>query len=163
MARIELSIGETLAKLKNLKKGFSDLSELFKNIADLEYSSTLSRFNNQIDPSGKKWRSPIALRRDIGGSQYSQSHAWHYWKKSNFHAIPKGWHFFNESSDKALRNTGNLFSSIQRTYGSNFSEIGTNLKYGEYVQNKGFEFLGVSEDTRDNIKEAFEAFVKDRL
>lgn len=162
MARIELSIGETLAKLRNLKKGFSDLSELFKNIADREYSSTLLRYEEQVDPSGKKWRTPMTIRKDLGGSSFSKEQAWHYWKKSNFHALPSGWHRFN-SKDKILRDTGILNESIQRKYGINFAEIGTNLKYGEYVQNKGFEFLGVSEDTKDNIKEAFEAFIKDRL
>lgn len=162
MARIELSIGETLAKLRNLKKGFSDLSELFKNIADLEYSSTLLRYKDETDPSGRKWRDPITIRRDVGGSRFSKAEAWHYWKKSNFHALPSGWHFFNQN-DKTLIDTGVLFGSIQRAYGSNFAEVGTNIKYGEYVQNLGFVFLGVSKDTKDNIKEAFEAFVKDRL
>lgn len=163
MARIVLDFKDAFKKIKSLEDGFKDMSEFFQNVADLELSSTLLRFEDEIAPDGSLWRDPIVIRRDGGGSQYSKSHAWHYWKKSNFHAIPEGWHFFNRGQDKVLRDTGNLFQSIQRAFDKNSAEVGTNIQYGKHVQDKGFEFLGISDTTEENIQEAFTAFVKERL
>lgn len=165
MARIVLDFKDAFKKIKSLEDGFKDMSEFFQNVADLEKSSTLLRFLDEVSPSGEKWRTPFTIRRNQGGSSYSPSHAWHYWKKSNFHAIPDGWHLFSRGNDKVLRsNQGSgLFGSIGSAFGSDFAEIGTNLEYGKHLQNKGFEFLGVSETTEENIQEAFTAFVKGRL
>lgn len=166
MARIDIDAKIVLSKLKSLKTGFQDMTEFFKDVADYEWSDTLLRYDEEVDPDGRKWRDPIAIRRDGGsnGNRAGQERAFAYWKKSNFHAIPKGWHFFNRGTgDKAMHDTGNLSNSIQRLFGKNFAEVGTNVKYGKFVQALGFRFLGINEKTKENINKAFQSYIKGKL
>lgn len=153
-------MSELVKKLRSLNKGIKTMTPFWRNFSDLELMDTRLRFNDGESPEGVKWRNPISLRRDAGGSEFSQSQAWWYWKKSNFHAVPKGWHFFIAGQDKVLRDTGNLFNSIQNRYSKNSMEVGTDLKYGRHVQNKGFEFIGRTNKTDDNAKEAFTAYIQ---
>lgn len=161
MASITFDIQKTINEIKKLSSNISNLSSFFNDIGAREEGATKLRFLDQKDPQGNMWRDPITLRRNAGGSQFSPEHAWRYWKKSNFHAIPKGWHFFNRGmGDKTLIDTSNLRSSIQYTHGKNFVDIGTNVKYGKYVQKKGFQFLGISEKTKQNIDDAFKFYME---
>lgn len=165
MASIVFDARDVLKKLKNLENGYKDMSSMFKDIVDYEVSSTALRFLDQEDPDGNKWRKPISIRRDAGGSSFSPSAAWWYWKSSNFHAVPRGWHIFGQDSrDKVLINTGQLADSISsdqnRSWGKDYAEFGTNLKYGKYVQALGFTFLGVNKKTEENIEDAYENYIK---
>lgn len=151
-----------LAKIKRLSNGFSEMDDFWNKFSALELSSTLLRYKDQEDPDGNPWRDPITIRRDgRKTSSGEKSKAWWYWKRSNFHAIPKGWHFFDRNKgDKVLIDTGILNNSIQNLFGKDWMAIGTNIKYGKHVQNKGFVFLGVNEQTKENSKEAFREYIK---
>lgn len=161
MASIVFDARDVLRKLGALSGGLKNMEELFRNIADLELSQTSLRFRDGEAPDGSKWRDPISIRRDAGGSSFTREAAWGYWKASNFHAIPQGWHFFNRGQgDKPMIDTGQLSQSIQRVFGRDYAEVGTNLKYGKYVQALGFTFLGVNKKTEENIEDAYENYIK---
>ena len=164
MAQLEIiNFREVLDKLKKTNDSFKDMSPFFKEVAFRETGTTKLRFEDQEDPDGNRWRDPITIRRDVGGSQYSKEAAWAYWKKSNFHALPKGWHEFRSGEDKALIDNGNLMGSIQGLSSKNEAFIGTNLKYGKYVTALGFRFLGVSDATKENIKEIYQLYMQGKL
>lgn len=161
MASIVFDAKDVLKKLGALNGGLKNMEELFRNIADLELSQTSLRFLDETAPNGEKWRDPITIRRNAGGSRFSRAEAWGYWKASNFHAIPSGWHFFNRGSgDKTLTDTGQLSQSVQRVFGRDYAEVGTNLKYGKFVQALGFTFIGANKQTEENIEDAYENYIK---
>lgn len=164
MASVELiNFKEVIGKLKATNDSLVDMSPFFKEIGFREVGTTALRFKDQEDPEGVKWRDPKTIRRDAGGSEYSQAAAWAYFKKSNFWALPKGWHRFISGVDKAMIDTGNLRNSVQSFFSKDEAFIGTNLKYGNYVQALGFNFLGVSDKTRENIKEIYQLYLKGKL
>lgn len=138
MAKVELDYLKTQAKLKNLKDSYKNMEELFRNIADLELSSTLLRYKDEEKPDGTKWRDPISTR---GRGKDKRP-------------------FDRGLGDKVLIDSGILLGSIQRVFGEDYAEVGTNMKYGGYVQALGFTFLGVNDQTRDNVREAYKAFIK---
>ena len=159
MAELKTNIEEVVKRIKKLSGNLVDMTDFYKMVGALEQSNTLLRFKDEKAPDGTAWRDPITLRRDPGGSQYSKDHAFNYWRKSNFNAIPKGWHYFSRGSDKVLTDTGVLRRSIQFAYGKDFAEVGTDIKYGKYVQNLGFEFIGVSSQTQNNVEKAFKFYM----
>lgn len=158
-----INFREVLDKLKKTNDSLKDMSPFFKEVAFREEGTTDLRFRDQEDPDGNRWRNPITIRRNAGGSQYSKEAAWAYWKKSNFHALPQGWHEFRAGQDKIMVDTGMLLNSIQGLSSKDEALIGTNVRYSKYVTALGFRFLGVSESTRDNIKEIYELYMKGKL
>lgn len=163
MASIVFDISDVVKKLKVIDEKHSDMTPMFKMIAEFEKSQTLLRYKDEVAPDGTKWRNPIAIRRDgtATPNRMDKSRAWHYWKFSNFKAVPKGWHTFDRGlGDKTLRDTGVLMNSIQEKFGKDFAMVGTNIKYGQYVTNLGFNFLGVNNKTISNVRKAYSLFMR---
>ena len=160
------NLEDVLKKLSLLRIAFTDMSQVFKDIADLELSQTKQRFVQQVDPDGKKWPTPFTLRKGTGPetangpqrSGYTSQQRWNYVVASNHHATPPGFRFFSSSrGDKILRDTGRLFNSIGRSYGKDFAVVGTNVEYakkhqdGEGVRKRAF--LGITQKTVQNIED----------
>lgn len=164
---IVFDIRDATKKLDKLNTGLLDMTQMFKNIADLELSQTRLRYRKEEDPDGKKWPDPITIRRDGNGrrsGQFTREQSWNYVLKSNYHAAPPGWHFFDKQrGDKILRDTGTLFNSLGIAYGKDYAMVGTNVEYADKLQNGRFPFLGVNEKTEKNIRSAVTAFVKGLL
>lgn len=168
MASITINVKSVSKGLSNMQKNFLNMSRFYKNLADLELSQTMLRFRTEKDPDGKNWPDSNTIRRDSGGSQYSREEAWDYVLSSNFHAVPKGWHWFNRSrGDKVLTDTGTLRRSLGIAYGPDYAIVGTNLSYakkhqdGDGVQQR--RFLGVNKQTEENVNIAMTAFLKGLL
>ena len=123
---------------------------------------TKLRFDKQVDPKDKPWPDPITIRRDAGGNRggFTREQSWNYVLKSNFHAVPKGWHWFDRNRDKVLRDTGTLFNSISRDFGKDFAIVGTDLSYAEKLQTGRFPFIGITSRTESNLDIAMNAFLK---
>lgn len=161
MVTIEFNIEEIVKKIDYLSERMKNMEPFYKDISAIELGDTKLRFRDEIKPDGERWRTPITLRRDGGGSRFAPWQAWAYWKKSNFHAIPSGWHFFDKGKgDKILRDTGNLFNSIQSRYDKSSAVVGTDVRYGKYVQNLGFDFIGISDKTSENIDKIFVKYLE---
>lgn len=162
MAEVIIDLSKVMNGLSNVKANFEDMTPFFRNVSELELSDTKLRFRTETDPSGKKWPDPITIRKDAGGNSggFTKEQSWNYVLKSNFHAIPNGWHWFNRGQDKVLRDTGTLFNSISSAYGKDFAIVGTNLEYAEKLQTGRFPFIGVTSRTQDNIDEAMQVFLK---
>lgn len=171
MASVKIDISEVVRDLERLSDGLSDMTPLFKEIAVLEQGETLMRFRSQKDPDGKPWSDPITIRRDGGGSRdgrFTRENAWNYVLKSNFHAVPPGWHWFDRSrGDKVLQDTGTLRNSIGIAYGSDYAIVGSNLEYAEKHQKgigvKKRAFLGINDRSLENIEEALASYVEGLL
>jgi len=161
VASIVFDASELTEAMRKIWRGHEDMTPLFRAISQLEGKDTALRYRDGKKPDGTKWRDPIAIRRDRGGSRFNKEQAWHYWKSSNFHAVPKGWHEFSRAQgDKPMVDTGQLMQSITNLFGKDYAMIGTNLKYGKYVHALGFEFLGATKDTEKNIRSAYKSYVK---
>lgn len=140
MVKITYDASNLQKALKKIGRGHEDMTPLFRAISLLELSNTALRYDDGVDPKGKRWRDPITMRRNEGGG---------------------GWHRFSRAmGDRPMIDTGNLRSSIQSLFGKNYAEVGTNVKYGKYVHALGFEFLGVSSETSENIKNAYKSYIK---
>ena len=148
--------------LQGAQENLYDFSEFFRNVADLELSDTKLRFDKQVDPNDKPWPDPITIRRDAGGNRggFTREQSWNYVLKSNFHAVPKGWHWFDRNRDKVLRDTGTLFNSLSRDFGKDFAIVGTDLSYAEKLQTGRFPFIGITSRTESNLDIAMNAFLK---
>lgn len=165
MASIKVDIREVIYGLSNIRKKIDDMSPFFKSIADMELAQTKIRYRNQEDPSGKKWPDPITIRRDgstvAGRGQFTREQSWNYVLKSNFHAAPPGWHFFDKSrGDKVLRDTGKLYQSLGRDYGTDYAIVGTNTEYSDKLQSGRFPFLGINERTQRNISKSLKSYIR---
>lgn len=166
MASVVFDVRKAISGLSGLNKGLGDKTKLFKAIADLELSDTMFRFRDQEDPEGKKWPDSKTIRRDASGSVggYTQEQSWNYVLKSNYHAVPPGWHWFNPGmGDKVLTNTGTLRRSIGIAYGPDYGIVGTNLSYAKkHQEGDGVamrQFLGVSKLTESNVEQALNLFL----
>lgn len=167
-----IKIKDNISKnLKYLENKIQEMTPVFKDIADLELSQTKLRFNDEKDPSGKKWPEPNTIRRGKGKetgsgkrsnkSTWTRAEAWDYVEASNHHATPPKWRFFDKSrGDKALRDTGMLFKSIGRFYSKNSAIVGTNTSYAEKLQDGRFPFLGINQKTIDNVNEVISSYLK---
>lgn len=172
MADIKIDAKKLILRLSKISSGLKDMTQLFKNIADLELSQTRKRFIDQQDPESNDWPDPITLRRGVGpetGSgarssgltQQQLDNPWAYVVASNFHATPPRYRFFDRSKgDKALRDTGNLLNSIGIAYGKDYAIVGTNLKYATNLQNGRFPFLGINKKTDENVRTATQSFLR---
>ena len=163
-----LDIRDATKKLDKISMGLVDMTQLFKNISDLEVMNTRLRYIDEVDPDGKKWPDPITIRRDAQGGegrgQFTGEQSWNYVLKSRFHAVPPGWHWFDKQrGDKIMRDTGNLFNSLGIAYGKDYAMVGTNVEYAQGLQDGRFPFLGANEKTVTNINTAVDAFVKGLL
>ena len=172
MASIEIDLDDVLKRLGNVSDHLEDLSELFKAIGDLEKSSIQLRFEDGVNPDGKKWRDPRTIRRgDDPSVDYGKrkritdpEDARKYFASSNFWGAPKGWHLFNSSmGDRPMMDTRNLLESIDWTIDKNELHIGSNIKYGKYLNDGDFRWLAINKQTEDNIlisfKEVFEGIL----
>lgn len=167
MAEIKIkdNITESLSKLS---KQISDMTPAFKSIADYELSQTKLRYRDEKDPEGKKWVEPFTIRRDGNGGagRRNQASAWGYVVKSNYHAAPPGFHFFDSArGDKIMRDTGSLFASLSRAYGKNFALVGTDKEYAKENQEgtgkrTARPFLGINKKTFDNVKKVVTFYLK---
>lgn len=177
-----VKIKETISKgIRNLEKRLKDMTPFFKAVADLELSQTKLRYKDEVDPDGNPWPDPFTIRRgkawetgsgkrsfDVDDSgvktrktRWSASEAWEYVKASNFHATPPGWRFFGESrGDKKMVNTGVLQKSIGRYYSKDSAVVGTNIKYAKNLQDGRFPFLGINEQTQDNVSKSIDSYLK---
>lgn len=160
MATITLS-GNALTAIVELENRLEDMSPAFKDIADHELSETKLRYVKQQDPEGTPWPDPITIRRDGGGGANTAfTDPWAYVVASNFHAAPPGYHFFDRGrGDKVLRDTGTLFNSISRAYGSDFAVVGTNIEYAQKLQSGRFPFLGINAKTEENVLKVVEFYL----
>lgn len=173
MASIVLNIGDVLKRLDKMSNGLADQTQFFKNISDLELSQTMMRFRTETDPDGEKWEDSNTIRRDGGGAGtgrggFTAEQSWNYVLKSNFHAVPPGWHWFDRArGDKVLTDTGTLRRSIGISYGADYGIVGTNLSYAKRNQDgdgvKQRQFLGVNDRTMKNIETALDAYMKGLL
>lgn len=170
MASIVLDISGALKELERINGGLQNQTSLFKSIADSELSETLLRFRSETDPEGKKWAASNTIRRDGGGGRgpYTREQSWNYVLKSNYHAVPPGWHWFDRSrGDKALTDTGTLRRSIGISYGPDYGIVGTNLEYAKRNQEgdgvRKREFLGVSKRTISNVENILQMYIKGLL
>lgn len=167
MASVVFDISDLLKKTDNMVKNLGDMSSLFRAISELELSQTKLRFRAEKDPSGKLWPDPVTIRRDGGGRReggFSREQSWNYVLKSNFHATPPGWHFFDRSrGDRALRDTSNLFNSLGSSWGKDYAVVGTNVEYADKLQSGRFPFLGINDRTRKNVNDALGSFMKGLL
>lgn len=159
MASISVNLQDNVSKeLDKLAGKIDDMTPVFKDIADYEWSQTRLRYTKQVDPEGKRWPNPFTIRRDGGNARRMQGvDPWGYVVKSNYHAAPPGYHFFDAGrGDKIMRDTGTLFSSIGRSYGKDYAIVGTNIEYGKKNQEgdgvKPRPFLGINKKTFDNVK-----------
>lgn len=166
MASVVFDVRKAVAGLSKLEKGLGDLTPLFREISQQELSETLLRFKSEEDPEGNKWPDSKTIRRNAGGSEggFSQQQAWNYVLKSNFHAVPPGWHWFDRArGDKVLTDTGTMRLSIGTAYGANYGIVGTNNEYAEkHQEGDGVamrQFLGVSEMTESNVENALNLFL----
>ena len=166
-SKLEISlkgIEKLQSKIEKLRASLKDMTPVFKDIADLEWSQTKLRFTKQVDPTGKPWPDPITLRRDGDGGRntaYTLDQAWDYVIKSRFHAAPPGFHFFSKArGDKAMRDTGTLFNSIGRSYGPNSATVGTNLSYAKKLQTGRFPFIGLNERSIRNVESVLNKYMK---
>lgn len=157
---VTIKLGKGLTGLGAAKTKLKSLSPVFKAIGDLELSQTKLRYIKEEDPDGNPWPDPITIRKTAGESRDIQDHdeAWAFLVR--FHAIPKGWHFFDRGRDKVMRDTGILFNSIQRLYTDTYAIVGTNTKYGKKLQEGRFRFLGINKKTEDNIKYVIDDFLR---
>lgn len=160
-----IKIQETITKkLNHLASKIEDMTPAFKDIADYEFTQTKLRFNNEEDPEGKKWPNPFTIRRDGAGSRAQGGNPWGYVVKSNYHAAPPGYHFFDSSrGDKILRDTSTLFNSIGRAYGKNYAIVGTNVEYARKHQEgigvKQRMFLGINKKTLENVNKTIKFYL----
>lgn len=166
MAQITIT-GNVSKELKKLENKLTDMTPVFKDIADYEWSQTRLRYTREQDPNGKKWPDPFTIRRNGGtnAGRRSQEEAWGYVLASNYHAAPPGYHFFDAArGDKIMRDTGTLFSSIGRAYGKDYAIVGTNIEYAVDNQNgtgsrQARPFLGINKKTYDNVKKVVEFYL----
>lgn len=168
-----LNIGDVIKKLDKMSNGLADQTKFFKNISDLELSQTMKRFSTETDPEGKKWEDSITIRRDGGGAGtgrggFTAEQSWNYVLKSNYHAVPPGWHWFNRArGDKVLTDTGTLRRSIGTSYGPDYAIVGTNLSYAKRNQEgdgvKQRQFLGINARSIQNVETALEFYMKGLL
>jgi phage gpG-like protein len=171
MASIKLDVSNVLRRFKKVSSGLDDMSPVFRQIAVLEQGQTLMRFRTEKDPDGKRWPDSKTIRRDANAARdgrFTRENAWNYVLKSNFHAVPPGWHWFSRArGDKVLTDTGTLRRSIGIAYGKDYAIVGTNIEYAEKHQEgigvKRRAFLGINAQTNKNIEEAFEAYFKGLL
>lgn len=166
MDDLKISIqGNITQSLRNLSNQIQDMTPVFKDIADLEWSQTKLRFNKQQDPDGKKWPDPFTLRKgtgpETGSGKFAKTKGWDYVVNSNFKATPPGYRFFDASrGDKILRDTGTLFNSIGRAYGPDYAIVGTNISYAPKLQNGRFPFLGINIRTLRNVNFVVNKYMK---
>ena len=162
MADVKIDLTKVMNGLSSAKDNFEDMSKFFRNISELELSDTKLRFKSEKDPEGNKWPDPITIRRDGEGSSggFTKEQSWNYVLKSNFHAVPNGWHWFDRNRDKVMRDSGTLYNSISAAYGKDYAIVGTNIEYAEKLQKGRFPFIGVTAKTEDNINEAMALFLK---
>lgn len=159
---ILIDIKGVIQGLQGAEGQLYDFTKFFQYVADLELADTKLRFKKQVDPSDKPWPDPITIRRDAGGNRggFTRKQSWNYVLKSNFHAVPKGWHWFDRNRDKVLRDTGTLFNSLSRDFGKDFAIVGTDLSYAEKLQTGRFPFIGITSRTESNLDIAMNAFLK---
>lgn len=172
MASIRINDSKFFAQLKKIDKGLIDMSQLFRNIAELELSQTRLRFKKQVTPDGKPWEDPFTIRKgkgpETGSGRFSSKRGWDYVQASNYHATPPGYRFFDKAKgDKILRDTGTLYNSIQPYWDQKRAIVGTNISYAEKHQKgigvKQREFLGINQKTRNNIDKSIQALLKGLL
>ena len=109
---INVKVGNSLLKFANVPAKLSDMTEVYKRIANLELSETKKRFVKEEGPDGEKWPEPFTLRRDGTGTGINQyPNPWAYVVASNYHATPPGYRWWARP-DKILRDTGTLFNSF---------------------------------------------------
>lgn len=155
---ISIKVGKSLLNFSNVPRGLSDMTEVYKRIANLELSETKKRFVKEIDPDGQKWPEPFTLRRDGSGTMMNQyTNPWAYVVASNYHAAPPGYRFWRRP-DKILRDTGTLFNSFGILYGKNYAIVGTNLRYARKHQEgdgvKERRMIGINKKTESNVRKA---------
>ena len=164
MASINIDVREIVKALGKASDNLLNLTPLFKNIADLTLSETKLRYRDGLDPDGNEWRDPITIRRDGNGGRtggYTQEESWNYVLKSNYHAVPPGWHWFDKSrGDKVMRDTSVLYNSLGIAYGKDYAVVGTNLQYGKTLQDGDFPFLGITLDTYANVEDVLDSYLK---
>lgn len=170
MAKITVSIKDNISKsLKKLEAKLQDMTPVFKDIADYEWSQTRFRYVKQIDPRGNKWPDPFTIRRgtgpETGTGAFTTKRGWDYVVASNYKATPPGYRFFDPGrGDKILRDTGTLFNSIGRAYGKDYAVVGTNVSYAKKNQEgqgktKARPFLGINAKTVSNIKKTVKFYI----
>lgn len=163
-------ISETVTKgLNNLSKKLSNMTPVFKDIADYELMNTKLRYKQAIDPDLKEWPDPFTIRRGRSAesgsgrrtkrSGWSQKDAWKYTVAANFHATAPGYHFFDPFRDRPMFDTGSLFASIGRAYGKDYAIVGTNKEYAGKLQNGRFPFLGINNNTEIYVKKVVEFYL----
>lgn len=165
MDKLKIAIHENVTHgLRELSKSIKDMTPVFKDIADKEWSETKMRFKNQVDPNFKKWPMPITLRRgkgeETGSGVRSTKRGWDYVVSANFHATPPGYRFFDPTKDKILRDTGRLMKSIGRAYGSNYAIVGTDVEYAKKLQDGRFSFIGINAKTLSNVRMIVNKYMK---
>ena len=163
MAKVKFDVKDAVRKLDAARMRLSDMTMLFKDIADLENTQTRLRFKEEEDPTGEAWPDPITIRRDSNGGsgRLNQEKAWSYFVESDFLETPPGWHVFSRAKgDKAMRDTGNLLNSIGVSYGKDYAIVGTNVEYAQSLQDGRFPFLGINKKTSENVNKAMEVFLK---
>lgn len=167
MADIKIDSRKVMKVLSNVTKGIGDMSPLFKSIGDLELSETRMRLKEGLSPEFDYWPDPISLRKGRGpetakkNDYKGKANPWAYVIKSNYHATPPGYRFFDASrGDKPLQSSGKLLKSIGRAYGKDYAIVGTNIEYAPELQNGRFPFLGINEQTIESVNEAFEAYFR---
>lgn len=140
---VKINSNDFKKKIKKANAKISNLRQFFKDIAEFELSDTLLRYKKEISPNNEAWRIP---KHAIRGTYARGS------KKRPF----------DSSVDKILYRSGNLFNSISYLSDDKSAIIGTNIRYGYYLQNNlGFPFIGISENTEKNINKAFLLMIKD--
>jgi phage gpG-like protein len=166
MADVKIT-GDISKKLNDLSKKLDNMSQPFRDIADYELSQTRLRYTKEVDPENKKWAIPFTIRRDgSGGRNTNFNNPWGYVEKSNYHAAPPGYHFFDKArGDKIMRDTGTLFASLGRAFGKDYAIVGTNISYGKENQEgtngkKARPFLGINKKTYDNVKKVVTFYLK---
>lgn len=166
MASVVFDIRKAVKTLSTMNRGLSDMTPLFREVSQAELSETLLRFRAEENPEGVKWEDSKTIRRggDENPGPYTREQSWNYVLKSNFHAVPPGWHWFNRSmGDKVLRDTGTLMASISNAFGPNFGVVGTNLEYAKkHQEGDGVakrEMFGVSKTTEENVENAVNLFL----
>ena len=155
---INVKVGNSLLKFANVPAKLSDMTEVYKRIANLELSETKKRFVKEEGPDGEKWPEPFTLRRDGTGTGINQyPNPWAYVVASNYHATPPGYRWWARP-DKILRDTGTLFNSFGIAYGRDYAIVGTNLEYARKHQDgigvQQRRMLGINKRTEDNVRKA---------
>lgn len=173
MAKVIFDAKKALESMSRLAEGLADQSQLFKNIADYELKDTLLRFKKGVKPDGSKWPDPYTIRRGDGlgtkdvnrstGEAWDDESARAFYFASRMTSAPKGWHIFDPTKDKVMRDTGNLMNSISREYGKSYAVVGTNVEYAEKLQDGRFPFIGMTKKTNKNINNSVKAYLKGLL